>query len=358
MPTEIRADRRIMPEVIRNPLTGRTLIIASQRRRRQGRMRPVSGYPSDLPLFDKSCPFCPGNEEMTPETLIAYPDNNQWLVRGFANLRPIQMIEDRGIIPTGSSFLDGLRKPAIGAHEIIVPFPVHNTGLSSLGEEYISAAFWAIVQRYFELKKDSRFQSFYAFMNYGERAGASVTHLHFQLEAHSVVPHILATRFEKMATYQDYTGGCLMEKILREERRRRIRGIVCQGDNFVAFVPYFPAELYHIIIAPKGHYSSFAYQLQDERVRIDFAFVLREALRRIKKVLQGKDFEQLSDPPFLFLLFTAPYREEESSFHWHAEILPAVTYKSGHERGLDEDVIPANPVKMAEKLRRAFASTS
>ena len=56
-----------MPELRKDPVTGRWVIISTDRSRRPGdfsreRMVPKGGF----------CPFCPGNENTTPPEILAY----------------------------------------------------------------------------------------------------------------------------------------------------------------------------------------------------------------------------------------------------------------------------------------------
>ena len=37
---------------------------------------------------DIKCPFCPGNENMTPPTILSFPDDGKWEIRVFNNIYP------------------------------------------------------------------------------------------------------------------------------------------------------------------------------------------------------------------------------------------------------------------------------
>ena len=67
-----------MSEIRQNPITKDWTIIASERMRRPDEFREP---PSHLHLgeYRPDCPFCPGNEKMTPEAILVFPGN---LVRG------------------------------------------------------------------------------------------------------------------------------------------------------------------------------------------------------------------------------------------------------------------------------------
>ena len=89
-----------MPELRKDPIVGRWVIIATERAR-----RPIDfQIPHDSP-HPGLCPFCPGQEDKTPPEVLAYrpPDGPAarrdvpgWSVRAVPNKFPALMIEGDG----------------------------------------------------------------------------------------------------------------------------------------------------------------------------------------------------------------------------------------------------------------------
>jgi len=335
-----------------NPLTGQSVLISPQRGFKLKDIN-VTAY-SGLPELSASCPFCLGNEEQTPRELIrvANPsDPEKWLVRGFSNANPLCAIED-GRLEEVPDFFKEHRASGVGASEIIVESPSHNNCLSCSSEEEIAAIFQAMAARYWDLKCDPRFKWFYAFKNYGPDAGASLPHPHWQNEAWEFVPSLIYERWRRMKEYfASKNKECLFCRLWQEEKRAG--RMVFENDNFVAFVPYAPAETHQVTIAPKEHSPCFASYLQNKNVALLFAKILKEIMRKVKIVLQEEKWQELSDLPHHFYLFTAPYfaDEADSPYHWHLEFKPLTTKKAGHERGTGEDVISVYPEAIAKILR-------
>src|SRR3954452_23984384 len=82
-----------MPELRKDPIVGRWVIIATDRAK-----RPVA--PKNEPLAGSTfCPFCEGNEDSTPREIVAYrdrhtrPDERGWRVRVVPNKFPALQIE-------------------------------------------------------------------------------------------------------------------------------------------------------------------------------------------------------------------------------------------------------------------------
>src|SRR5512133_4187787 len=106
-----------MPELRRDPIVGRWVIIATERAHR----------PSDLfHIHDAAqgglCPFCPGNEDKTPREVYVFgrppqerPNGPGWRVRVIPNRYPALKIE--GDLDRAAEGLYD-RMNGIGAHEV------------------------------------------------------------------------------------------------------------------------------------------------------------------------------------------------------------------------------------------------
>ena len=118
-----------MPELRKDPVTGRWVIIATDRAKR----------PSDF-VRDKVeirgsgfCPFCYKNESKTPPEILAYrsdgssPNTPGWSLRVVANKFPALGIEG-SLNRQGEGLYDKMN--GIGAHEVIIETPQHNLTLA------------------------------------------------------------------------------------------------------------------------------------------------------------------------------------------------------------------------------------
>ena len=83
-----------MPELRKDPLIGRWVIIATERAK-----RPVDFVASDGdPLPEVECPFCEGKEKETPVEIFAVRDNGTgangkgWSVRVIPSIKPVLRI--------------------------------------------------------------------------------------------------------------------------------------------------------------------------------------------------------------------------------------------------------------------------
>src|SRR4030095_3042348 len=109
-----------MPELRKDPIVNRWVIIASERSRRP----PYFGDLGDVrePPRGGLCPFCPGQEDKTPPEILAYRphdgsgsrrDAPGWRLRVFPNRYPALIVEGE-LDRAGEGVYD--RMNGIGAH--------------------------------------------------------------------------------------------------------------------------------------------------------------------------------------------------------------------------------------------------
>src|SRR5262245_50528228 len=113
-----------MPELRKDPVSGRWVIISTDRQKRPNDFRvEVASV-----LTAEQCPFCPGREALTPPEIMSYrqngsaPNSPGWDVRVVANKFPALQIEGN-LDRVGEGMFD--RMNGVGAHEVIIETPHH-----------------------------------------------------------------------------------------------------------------------------------------------------------------------------------------------------------------------------------------
>ena len=318
---------------------GRWVIISTERARRP------SDFGSD-PVRAKGgrCVFCPGNEGQTPPEIFALrppgtPANTGgWSLRVVSNKFPALRIEGE-LEPQGEGLYD--RMNGIGAHEVIIETPEHTATLASLPETAVMDVLWTYRERMVDLKKDPRFDYVLIFKNHGEAAGASLEHPHSQLIATPIVPIMVEEELEGAARYFRRKERCVWCDIVRQERQAGGR-VILDAGGFIAVAPFAPRFPFESWILPTTHRSAYE-EVGLEEVRA-LAWIVVELLRRMNRVLK--------DPPFNFMLHTAPLREPSlDHYHWHLEVIPKLTKVAGFEWGSGFFINPTPPEDAARYLR-------
>ena len=328
-----------MPELRKDPITGRWVIIATDRAKR----------PADfareqvVPQGGRFCPFCPGHESKTPPEILAYRPSGvangpEWTLRVVPNKFPALRVEG-DLQREGEGLYD--KMTGIGAHEVIIETPDHMATLSDVEEKRIEDLFWAFRDRVIDLKKDSRLRYALFFKNHGEAAGATLEHSHSQLIALPVVPKRVLEELEGAKKYFEYKERCVYCDIVRQELAAGTR-VVMDSDHFLVISPYAPRFPFETWVVPKPHHSHFE-TISPQAIQ-DLASVMRSTLRRIDKTLER--------PPYNFVLHTAPLQEASiPHYHWHIEIIPKLTRVAGFEWGSGFYINPTPPEESAKFLR-------
>jgi len=327
-----------MPELRKDPITGRWVIISSDRGKRptdfaEQRAKKRGGF----------CPFCAGNERTTPHEILAYRDGGHangpgWRLRVVPNKFPALQIEGE-LNKQGEGIFDKMN--GLGAHEVVIENPDHNAGLASLPARAMEEVLWAYRDRMEDLKKDRRFQYTLIFKNEGLTAGATLEHSHSQLIALPIVPIQVQEEIDGCRKHYNLKERCIFCDIIRQELQARNR-VVMETQSFVALAPFAPRFPFETWIMPKRHISCFSCSTNEDFK--DLAFVLQDTLRRRDKAL--------ASPPYNYVIHTSPFKEEINDYyHWHIELMPKLTNVAGFEWGSGFYINPTPPEEAAKFLR-------
>ncbi len=329
-----------MPELRKDPVLERWVIIASERSK-----RPTDFSSPPRRRESDSCPFCPGNESLTPPEVLVIrkpgskPNTPGWNLRVISNKYPALKIEGE-LERRGEGIFD--KMSGIGAHEVIIETPEHRHDMVDLSPEQVKNVIWAYRERMRDLRNDIRFKYVMVFKNQGEAAGASLEHAHSQLIATPVVPKRVYEELEGAKRHYDYKERCLFCDIIRQELQEKER-VVAETEYFVALSPFaarFPFETW---ILPRQHNNCFC-EMPDEEM---------PDLARMFKLVLAKLREALSDPPYNYSLHTDTLLgEAKEYYHWHFEIIPKITNVAGFEWGTGFYINPVSPEEAAAYLRQ------
>ncbi len=330
-----------MPELRKDPITGRWVIISIDRAKRPGDFIRQSVPPAAPHI----CPFDYGNEARTPPEILAYRNSGArnepgWRVRVVPNKFPALGIEGE-LDRQGEGMYDKMN--GIGAHEVIIETPDHGATLCDMPERQIEEVLWAFKERVNDLKRDHRFRYILLFRNYGEVSGASLEHPHSQIIALPVIPGLVKEEVDGSKLYHDLKERCIYCDIVRQETAEGSR-LVMETDRFTVLEPYAPRFPFETWIVPKRHESHF--EDADAPTLQNLAWVLRAALRKIDRALER--------PAYNFVVHSAPVQEPDLAYyHWHLEIIPRLTKVAGFEWGTGFYINPTPPEESARFLREA-----
>ena len=328
-----------MPEIRYNIVTREWVIIATERAKRPEEFAKPNTRKEAPPPFNAKCPFCPGNENMTPPESFRIPANGNWQVRVIPN--KFSALNATGELIRHS---EGLKRTisGVGIHEVIIETPAHDRSMALLSDAEMEQVIHTYQQRYNAVTDDPRVAHVTLFKNHGERAGTSLEHPHSQLVGTPIIPPQVRERMENALRFYDETGDCIFCSVMAEELMDHTR-IIMQTDYFVCFQPYAALTPFHIWIYPIRHTANFADATEAELT--DLARLVRRLLRKIYFGLDNPDYN---------LSIRTPPREARGLryYHWYVSVIPRVTRVAGFELGSGMFINVALPEASAEYLRK------
>lgn len=328
-----------MSEFRKDPVVERWVIIAAERAKRP-QVKPERVYTADPGI----CPFCAGNESMTPPPVLVLTDNDAqpgaaiWSVRVVPNKYPA-LIDHQVSAPRTDGLYISMN--GAGVHEVVIESPKHVINMAALGERDIELVFHAYRRRLLQWRGDPRWRYALIYKNQGAEAGATLAHGHSQITALPMVPKEPLEEIEAGKKYFASTGRCVYCVIAHRESEIGGR-IVLENDRFIVFCPFASRVAGETWILPKRHSSCF-----ESGSKADFlalARSLREALIRLSR--------RFDEPPLNYFLHNNPLNEPENDhYHWHLEILPKLHHFAGFEWGSGCYMNPLAPEDAARLLR-------
>ncbi len=328
-----------MPQLRKDPTTNRWVIVNVENPRRAESYEVPPNIKSS-----RTCPFCPGNEYMTPPEIIALnrktgsKAQGPWQVRVVSNKFPALKIEENT-----DKYAIGVydKLGGFGAHEIIIENPDHHKEMADLSVDALALVIRAYRERCLDLRKDPRFKYILIFRNFGPMAGASLEHPHSQLIAMPVVPSRVMEEVKGSLKHFEYTDRCIFCDMMDQERVEKKLTILSEG-GFLAYTPFVSRFPFETWILPMEHQANFD-AISDEQIE-SLAWILKNTLLKMKKAL--------NDPAYNLMIHTLPiYGKEFESFHWHIEIIPHLTQVAGFEWGTGFYVNATPPEIAAQTLR-------
>jgi UDPglucose--hexose-1-phosphate uridylyltransferase len=332
-----------MPELRKDPVVGRWVIISTERSRRPGHftpeavVAPAQGY----------SPFIEGREDMTPPEVYALrpagakKDGPGWSVRVVPNKFPALQIEGT-LDRRGEGLYDKMN--GVGAHEVVIETPDPVAQLADLPVEQVQRVLVAWRERMRDLRNDPRLRYALVFKNHGAGAGATLEHSHSQIIAMPIVPRMVQEELDGARRYFELKERPVFSDIIDQEMGEgQGRRVVSRTSRHIALAPFAPRFPFETWVMPLARRAAF-HTIDDADELLDLAGILKDTLGRLNAALDS--------PPYNLLLHTAPLGEPDLPYyHWHIEIMPKLTRVAGFEMGSGFYINPTPPEDAAQFLR-------
>jgi UDPglucose--hexose-1-phosphate uridylyltransferase len=320
-----------MPELRLNPLMRRWIVTGK---------RTVM---SDIMEETDVCPFCPGNERLTPPSIFETRDaKGAWTTRVFHDRAPIFQIESP-LNPRGEGMYD--RMNTVGAHELVLETPEHGVTMGKLPVEQMATVIRVCRDRILDLKLDRRFRYVSLYKVQRDATPERLAHSHSHILASPVLPQIVQIELRWSKERYLKKERCLLCDIIRQETRQDKR-VVDQNQEFIALCPFASRSPYELWILPLAHSSSFEKDLNEPARIQSLAAFFRNALARIENITRSYTVVVHTEPNLGARGWAKEYWQTiAEDYHWHIEINPEI---EGDRRVLGSEGFYFNPIPAEE----------
>jgi len=331
----MQKDGGFIPPVLRqNIITQDWIVIAPGRARRPDdfiRLQPT------VVKKKTNCPFCVGSLGYKQQEMIHYHSDDIYVIENKFPAFYEKKSTTRSYYPEEQFYRE---RRSVGKHEIVI-IKDHKKNLTSFPKSLTSEMFYAIIERYREIKKDDQIVSITPIYNHGPEAGASIEHPHAQIFASGIVANTVNREMDGAERYFGVNGVCVYCDIIKHERKEKSR-IVYENDQFLAFVPFASRYPFEVWVTPKKHQSQFEGSSKNEIDELSDA--TEEVLGRLEKLIP-----KLSLNMYIRTLPTT--LEDSEYYHWYLEIAPRLTLFGGFELGSGVIINIVPPEKAVEYLK-------
>lgn len=292
------------------------------------------------------CPYCAGNEHLTPPaelvliqskgSLVKTCDSEEervrgWSVRVVPSKKPFVNIASNGRYSDAPLYSE----PAFGYHYEVVATPNHSETLSTISVDQWSNVLRVIQDRmkWLYVKKGVTYVSVYS----EHRRG----HTRFNLVTLPKLPPVVdqeATTFQK--TYHE-TAVCPMCNVVSIETGGPRQ--IMLTEHYIVFAPWAPSAPYEFWIFPRRHQTSFLKVGQKELN--DLALVMRAVL--------GAFDRTFNSIPYILVLHSSSEKKVTKQLHWHFEAHTSIPRGNSLHVGTGIHFNPISPERLATILGSA-----
>lgn len=327
------------------------VIIAPERLRRPDIIRKKPAAKTKL----KECPFCEGNEAMTPSEIFAlraaesFPDEPGWRTRVVPNLYKALQIET----PDQAHFGMFEYRDGFGAHEVIIDTPRHPGSMAEWDEGMFVDWLSTLGARVADLRNDNRMAFISLFKNEGADAGATQPHAHTQLIGMPLIPKRWRDYYQRAWHHYVNHGKALLSEMSAQEIDAQER-LVAQRGDFAAYCPFAGAFPFEVLIAPEQS------GMQIDTLRPGDLHNVAKLLRLVMTALQ----KQLGTFAFNLEIATPPLQPSgiahemfpkiDAVAPFWIRIMPRLYRLGGFEVSTQTMINPVVPEEAARLLRGAL----
>ena len=248
-------------------------------------------------------------------------------------------------------------KPSHGKCEVILFSPEHNGNIRDLSDEHMNKLVDLWCERFTAMREDEKIKYVFIFENRGDVVGVTMPHPHGQMYGYSVVPKKMELELDAGLEHYNENCECIFCRMNKEEAEFKQR-VICENEDFIAYIPFFADYAYGIYISAKKHKQYITDFTESERKNL--GIIMRNIVGMYDNIF---DFNF----PYMMCMHNAPinlddekHKDFDKYTHFHVEYYPPLRdsnkqqFQASSETGVWAHCNPTAPEEKAVEMRAAL----
>lgn len=262
------------------------------------------------------CPFCLPNRHYIERVIDESWLDEELLVRIVSNRYPATSEES-----------------ARGVHDVVIDTSHHRQHPKDFSLEHWELLLVSIQKRWKMLMVNHKIQMIQVFKNYGTKAGASISHSHWQIIALETIPY---TMMEKYKNFQRQGNCCFCDQSIFKEGYR-----VWADDLFEVWVPPVLSFPYEVWMIPKAHHQHYG-ELSSKEIK---------ALGKLMKYLL-EVYHQLNPQYDFNICMMSGMLSGQIPYHFYVQLVMRVAHIAGFEIATGCHIFSMTPLEYADQMKK------
>lgn len=265
---------------------------------------------------DRSCPFCLANKVCLESIIDESWQEGELFVRIVPNRFPVTS-----------------KNGAKGQHDVIIDTQYHIKHPKDFSVVHWEVLLSSIQKRWRHLMEDTKIELIQVFKNYGVKAGASISHSHWQIIALEEVPRSMG---QKYAAYHQEACCYLCDEVHHQD------GFLVWEDAFIeVWVPPIPQFPYEVWFIPKQHRQHYG-ELSVEEIK---------TLGKLIKYLLEIYHQFNSQGDFNICMMSGDVKGK-NPYHFYIQLVMRTGHIAGFEIATNCYILSVKPRTYAEEMKK------
>ncbi len=265
---------------------------------------------------DSSCPFCLANKACLESIIDESWKEGELLGRIVPNRFPVTSNEG-----------------AKGLHDVIIDTQYHREHPKDFSVMHWEELLLLIQKRWKQLMENQKLEFIQVFKNYGVKAGASISHSHWQIIALEEVPYSMKEKY--LGYHQD-------QKCYLCELQHRKEGFLVWEDALIEiWVPAIPQFPYEVWLIPKQHRQHYG-KLSIEEIK---------TLGKLMKYLLEVYHQLNLQGDFNICMMSGDVRGKYP-YHFYIQLVMRIGHIAGFEIATSCHILSIEPKTYAEEMKK------